>query len=134
MIGVVNWPPNCWNSEMRSPLSVTREPVLAPVEKIVASLVGLNAETSNWGVMVPLTLLPRSTVNVCRADPTRVSLKEIPLAELIAATLVTVRLPRLTTTAPVRPVLMPPSTSVPGPVLVKLPDKLELMTKLLELY
>ena len=49
----------------------------------------------------------------------RSSLKLIALAELTAAVVVTVRPPRLTLIGPVRPVLLPPRISVPGPVLVR---------------
>ena len=53
-------------------------------------------------------------MKVWRAVPDRLSLKLISLAELTAAVVVTIRLPRLTLICPVRPVLFPPRVNVPG--------------------
>lgn len=69
--------------------------------------------------MVPVVLSPRSILNSCRTSPWRPSLKLMVEAELTAAVVVMVRLPRLMLMGPVREALLPASVRLPGPVLVR---------------
>ena len=75
-------------AEVMTSENVTVEDVLSPVEKVRPRIAAQNADTRIGGVIVPLTPLPRSTVN-CWRPPTvkvyRASLKLIGLAELTEA-------------------------------------------------